>query len=48
MLENLCLYDGQDMAGILACPVSRVLALNTASIRKAKLIAQQRKAGRKR
>ena len=43
VLENLCLYDGQNMDGILASPVSLVLALNEASIRKAKLIAAQRK-----
>ena len=42
-MENLCLYDGQNMDGILASPVSLVLALNEASIRKAKLIAAQRK-----
>ncbi len=43
VIENLCLYDGQDMAGILSSPVSRVLALNEASIKKAKMIAAQRK-----
>ncbi|MBO5491658.1 MAG: hypothetical protein J5960_09610 [Desulfovibrio sp.] len=46
IIENLCLYEGQNMDGILKSPVTRVAKLNVGAVNKAKTLAKLRK-GRK-
>lgn len=42
IIENLCLYEDQNMDGILGCPVSRVVRLNEGAVNKAKILARIR------
>lgn len=37
ILENLCLYGGQDIGSLLKVPKSMVIALNMALVKKQKL-----------
>lgn len=45
IVDNLCLYEHQNMDGLLRCPVRRVIALNDGAIRKAKIIRSVWKKG---
>jgi len=37
IIENLCLYGGQDMGSLLSAPKSMVVTLNSALVKKQKL-----------
>ncbi len=47
IIDNLCLYEDQNMDGILKSPVSRVVRLNEGALNKAKILAKMGKMNRK-